>query len=329
MSSNALELTDRLDHEWRDETVSFAAAHPDAVAEAVRDEAGALHAVQRDETGRAVFRLDRLPACGTRRLELVGTDAPPPGPAAPPTARKEEGGTVVLENERMAVRVPAETEGRFPAPLQAVRRAGGQWVGRGALHVCPDLSPARVESACAARGPLYLVWRLRYVCQSGADYTLDLRLDAGRPWLEVTEASSLAHDAGWRFEVPGAERFWTHPHQFRANQPSRVRAVEEARAEGRSDLGDVQLPIFGGIWVQDDYAYGAWIAGNTAVAAVGVHGRHWDYPYANALRFALEDEAPALRASVKAGHRRWLLMGRTPPPWRKRRPITRARPTSP
>ena len=72
------------------------------------------------------------------------------------------------------------------------------------------------------------------------------------------------------------------------------------------------MPNYSGIWIPDDYYYFAFLRQEgpqrDCVAAVGVNGGFWDYPYENQIDLETSpDEDAFFRLSIKAGHRRWLL----------------------
>ena len=315
-----LEVRDHLDHAWRHEYVGFdVAALPRDACLAVQDEEGVLWPCQVSngtEGARVYFIVDELPALGSRRYALVAAEEGPGAREQPPSA-EAEGREIVLANGLVSLRVPAAAERPWPipAPVLSVRRGGGPWIGEGRVGWSPDLLLARIESDLIESGPLWLSWRVRYVCDNGADYVVTLRLFAGRSEVEITEESTLCRAACWELSVrPGLAptHGWTHPHQVSRSQPARLMPIDYVRAAEKPNLGAIQLPIYSGIWVADDYYYFAFLNDGDSldcVAAAGVDGGFWDYPYENQIDIETAPGGDAFfRLSIKAGHRRWLLL---------------------
>ena len=311
-------VEDHLDHRWTDELVGFDIAKlPGDQTLSVRDDQGALQPCQvrrEEQRTRVCFVVKDLPPLSRKTFELLPV-APPSGAQAPWS--RVEGGGVELGNGLISVRVPAACErpSPIPAPVQSVRRGAGPWIGEGRVHWSTALTLIRVESALVESGPLWLAWRVRYVCEKDADYTVTIRLYAGRSEAELTEASTLCRASCWEFSVrPGLSptHGWTHPHQVSPRQPPRLRPIDFANARERTNLGSIQLPVYSGIWIPDDYYYFAFLneAGTRdCVAAAGVNGGFWDYPYENQIDVATAPDGDAFfRLSIKAGHRRWLLL---------------------
>jgi hypothetical protein len=314
------ELRDHLNHTWKNELVGFPLDKPvpDGMSLCVRDERGqpAPCQLRSDSQGvRAFFQVDELPALGRRTFRLETTTQAPQSGHRP--SCRQDGDAVVLSNGLISVRVPANRENvaRFVAPVLAVRRGAGPWIGEGRIFLSDVLQPKAIESACGEQGPLWLTWQLRYLCQAGEQFRVDLRLYAGRSFIEITESSELSRQSRWEFSVRKGldpDHSWTHPHQVHG-QEGRLRPVPFHDAVHRSDLGSIQLPIYSGIWIPDDYYYLAFLQKEgdvpDCVAAAGVNGGFWDYPYENQIDACFtEDRDAFFRASIKSGHRRWLLL---------------------
>ena len=305
-------VQDHLAHTWRDELVGFnlpAPFEPDNWP-AVQDYRGRLQPSQiTEEQGRRrlFFVVDELPA-GDRLVYALAGGKGEPWPD--PFEVECSDGTVTLGNGRTALRVPASCEelGAFPAPVLGVRRGDGPWLGAGRLRLPDALVPKSVVSELVERGPLWMTWRLTYRCQGGQRYTVELKLFADRDHVEITEHSELCRDSHWELSLSSGlnpDHFWTHRDD--------LRPLDFAAAAAQPNLGAVQMPVYSGIWVPDDYYYVAVMnraaEAGTAVAAAGVRGGSWDYPYANQIDLERTTDGDAfLRLSIRAGHRSWLLM---------------------
>ncbi len=305
-------LTDHLDHTWRDELVTFPVPDlPTNLSLAVADEQGVLlpcQLVQEDGVSRLAFRVDQLPPLGTRTFTLVEGEAP----GNPPVTRLSAD-TVELGNGLITVRLPAgqSLTTSVPAPVLGVRRGEGSWIGSGRMRLSTHLQPVALETHETQAGPLWRTWELTYRFAGGEYYTVAVKVFADQPFVEITEESALGRTACWEFSVReglGPDATWTHP--FRGER--RLRELDFAAAEEKSNLGAIQMPNYSGIWLPDDYYYFAFLQGTgpmrDCVAAVGVTGGFWDYPYENQIDLEATPDGDAFfRLSLKAGHRRWLL----------------------
>ncbi|HEY3418138.1 MAG TPA: hypothetical protein VGM23_14770, partial [Armatimonadota bacterium] len=77
--------------------------------------------------------------------------------------------------------------------------------------------------------------------------------------------------------------------------------------------GSIQMPVYSGIWVPDDYYHVAFLnnAGQNTdcLAILGINGGYWDYPYENQIDIETTADGDAFfRYSIAAGHRRWALL---------------------
>lgn len=300
-------LQDHLAHRWTNELVGFEVTNlPASQPVAIRDDAGRLLPCQVSD-GRVHFVVDELPPLARKEFTLVTANVP----AQPPAARTANE-IVELDNRLIAVKIPASRRSaELPAPILAVRRGNEAWVGEGRVFFSPTLQPLALESRELEAGPLWRRWQLDYQFAGGERYRVTLKLFADRPCVEVTEESSLCRESRWEFSV--RERLqpthtWTHPHMLNPDSPQRLAAIDFADRSRNGNLGSIQMPNYSGIWVPDDYYYFAFLNERDAVAAVGVNGGFWDYPYENQIDCEVTPERDAFfRLSIKAGHRRWLL----------------------
>jgi hypothetical protein len=297
-------LRDVLDHAWRDERVTFPLPAGAAGPLAIADEQGRRQPCQVTTVAgeaRVAFVVDELPALGERSYTLVA--APPPRHRSPRVRRA--GRSLVLSNGELSLRLPTglAKDGSAPAPLLGVKRGQGPWLGAGRLALSPHLTVASLTATEEEAGPLWCQWRLTYACTGGQLYHCRVRLYASGGYAEIREESHLARAGHWEFSLrPGLrpDQFWTHRHDLRP------------LGDAVRNLGSIQMPVYSGIWVPDDYYYVALSnAGDPrrdCVALLGINGGEWDYPHENQIDL---ERGPGgdtfFRFSLKAGHRAWLL----------------------
>ncbi|NQU38810.1 MAG: hypothetical protein HQ523_02550 [Lentisphaerae bacterium] len=303
-------VSDHLAHRWCDELVGFEIADPPEGAYDIVDEEGQRWPCQIDRSGdvpRACFIVDDLAPLGTRTYALVDSAAD-----ADPFV-VDEGGQIEVGNGLISVRLPSSQDpvDAVPAPILALKLGDGPWMGRGRALFSSDLHLASVETQCTEAGPLWQTWLVAYTCSGGQWYRAGIRLFANQPFVEITESSALCRDSWWCFSVQAGlvpTHAWTHPYTPVPDAEARSHAIDYATAAERSNLGSIQMPTATGIWIPDDYNYFAFLGAERAIAAIGVTGGFWDYPYENQIDIEITPDGDAFfQLSVKAGHRRWLL----------------------
>lgn len=133
-----------------------------------------------------------VPAAGSASFTVRGDGQ---GPAAPPAvSATREGDSLVLANQRLAVKLPAPQEKTFdqpvaaatlPAPILAFRGPDGGWKGAGTI-----LSQRPVQKltiAQTASGPVFVETRYRLDYAGGGWYEAVVRVADRLPFAEVRE----------------------------------------------------------------------------------------------------------------------------------------------
>jgi len=313
-------IREHLSHTWTDELVGFSIDPAETrPPKAVQDETGNVipcQVISNSEMCRVYFTVDRLPALSERSFTLI-TNGKPQHHDSPLSVRVTDG-TVEISNGLISVRIPGSTAKPSPAPppVVSVRRGKGPWIGQGRMTFSRHLELQRVESREITSGPLWVEWEIRYICADTQVYTVRLKLYAAKPYVEITEKSELCRDSHWEFSVREGlmpDHTWTHPRQVDADNPKRLRAIDYAALNEQENLGAIQLPVYGGIWIANDYYYFAFLNRRTGkrdlVAVAGVNGGMWTYPYENQIDIEIAPDKDAFyRFSIKAGVRRWLLL---------------------
>ncbi len=305
-------LTDRLDHTWLHERVGF---HVDNLPLdqnlAILDEQDNPHPCQ--AVGSEVwFYVDELPAMGTRtyRLVTVEEEVVAPGRAVHAV---QQGKWMIVETPYLAVRLAAgqNEDGSWPAPFLGMRGGSKHWMGGSRIAFSEALVVENMVTEALEVGPLWQKWQVRYECTTGETYTMWIRIFGEEPYVEFHEESRLNRDSWLIFDTEGLDpdHMWTHRHKL------------DSFGGKHGNLGSIQMPVYSGVWVPDDYYYAVLInergESPDSLAVCGIEGSYWDYPYANQIDIERHVEAgPAghdkgvisLNMSIKAGHRAWLLM---------------------
>jgi hypothetical protein len=125
-----------------------------------------------------------------------------PAEAQRPVSVARQGDVFVLDNGRLAVKVPAVAGDGLPSPVEAVR-VGGRWIGSGQWHTQRML--VDFTATVLGDGPLFARVRLRYEFQGEAGLhgnvpafaEVDVTLWRNRTrWTAATTGNSTARPAG-------------------------------------------------------------------------------------------------------------------------------------
>lgn len=216
-----------LDHRWSDEIVHFeldldasqlARVRRDAVH--LTDGAGlplpAELEVASVSGGRAHLKLFTVVSLEPGRevvlsLHEGGVRAPPPGSVVV----RREPGAFVLVNDRVEIALPvwsadrghgAPDVGAIPAPIRAIRRAGGAWMGEGTwTNGGASLAVASADTTILAEGPVRAAVRQRLRFTDGHTYEAVIALGARQDTATVTEdADADAPKIAHRLALPGS-----------------------------------------------------------------------------------------------------------------------------
>lgn len=184
-------IKDHLHHQWRNELVTYRvekAKVPDPARLTGPD--GKVVPVQVRDLGKAAevsFIVRDLPADGQVSYTLSGGAAV----GRPMTETLRHG--LLLDSGQVAALVPVagetkaapgQTLGDLPAPLLAVRKADGPWLGAGRL--VGDLPAQSVKTTLVAAGPVYAEVRTDYTLEGGR-YSATVRVISGQPAVLVAE----------------------------------------------------------------------------------------------------------------------------------------------
>ncbi len=193
----SLTLTDWTGRGFPPDVVNYAVDTPADGGQSLRvlDTAGTPLPVQvtPGAEGRATLSFVAEIAPGGASTYAVRADGQAPAAAAAVSAT-QDGETLVLANQRVAVRVPAPREQTFdppvaaatlPAPILAFRGADNAWKGAGSvLHQRPV---KRFTVAESANGPVFCEVRYRLDYADGGWYEATVRMTDRAPFAQVRE----------------------------------------------------------------------------------------------------------------------------------------------
>lgn len=301
-------IREYLKADWSNELVGFPWSGPQRPA--VTDASGKPLTAQLSG-GKAWFVVERLTSLGQVTYRAAATDSATGKPCA--TARADAG-SMVLANGVVAIRVPATavlsaaaTGQTLPAPLQGVRWGKGSWIGTGQLHASPDQVITDVRFEVVEEGPLWCTYAVTY--QAGEhDYRIEYRLDAGAPYIRISEHSTLCHDTRWEFDLhPGFAPTRAAYGHHRTWGKTKVIDLDYS---GQQHLGDVQAPDQNIHFFADDFDAYTFLNGKDAIGLCALRDGDWTFLPANPISLRpLAGPRLVLDAPCKAGERHWLLFG--------------------
>lgn len=205
-------LKDYLHHTWRDELVCYRVAQGEVPAPArlIGPGSRAVPVQVRplpDGEVEVAFVVDELPADGEATYTLVA-GAPVGGNLV-----EAQGGALILDSGRIAVRLPGAGEWRFekpvplaqvPPPLLALRGTSGQWLGQGCL--AGRVGVESMKTFLVASGPVYAEVRADYTLKAGT-YSMRVRLVRGQEavlvWEEFDTGPEAVENAYFQFAFSG------------------------------------------------------------------------------------------------------------------------------
>jgi hypothetical protein len=302
----------------RDEVIRLATPAPGPAGSfVVREEGREIpYFIEQRDGKNEIWVLASLPAGATKKYQVV---AGRPARAAPKVTVKKEGSHYLLDNGRLAVKLPAEAGGDPPSPITAVR-LGGKWVGEGFWKTSARLR--KFTARVIADGSVLAKLRLRYDFDglAGIDKDIpafaevDISLGPGWSHAELFERHEMARGDSWEFE---ASHGWA-PRQgsaepfgggFGSPPPPKTRPLLPiVHTAFRDDM-------FINLWprwnqgCKDGWFFAAH-DDSSAVAALAVRPSRWVWPHDNGIEVIVKPSGDyaGLRAPTWKGQRLWWLL---------------------
>ncbi|MHB9131314.1 MAG: hypothetical protein ACYDBB_09520 [Armatimonadota bacterium] len=193
--TQVIHLKEYLGHTWSEELISYPldAALRNAKDFRVTDEAGTQIPCQ--VAGGRIYLLVTLPA-DTEKTFTISAERSLPNDGRRVTV-KQERNVLLLDSGAIAVRLPAGSvkypqpveANTVPGPLQGVRAANSNWVGKSWLDA--PLKVAGYSTTVSATGPLFADAMIDYTFEGGKHYRFSVRAIAGQPTMIIDETMDL------------------------------------------------------------------------------------------------------------------------------------------
>lgn len=254
-----------------------------------------------------------------QKLRIVAGE--PPAADSGVTVRRE-GDHVVLDNGRIAVRLPGtQTAGAAPAPILAVR-VDGRWVGAGAWDTALPLRS--LTTSIVDTGRVMGRVRMAYAFEGNAGVRGDtpafaelvVSLHPDQPVITIDERHAMPRGSAWTFEATAG---WDarnsvceyHGTSFAGGGRDKEKAGTLQTGQVDHQPDDFLASLFPR-WNQH-YKDG-WFAGahdgEHVVGALTVLAARWYWPHDNAIRCSVRESADTLifRMPTYRGARHWRLL---------------------
>lgn len=238
-----------------------------------------------------------------------------------------DGSNWVMDNGRIAIRVPAESAGEtIPPPVEAVRLPSGKWVGKGAWNT--DRKLKSFSSKVVGDGTLFGKVRLEYAFEgtAGVDnipayYSAEVTLPFDRSHAVVEEAYEMSRNSHWEFNAASGwspRKALTIPHfggfgrEDIKDEGGNVYAFPPVSLKyGQTRMGDRLLNLVPR-WSQayDDGWFFATDDGENAVGALVCRAGKWLWPYDGMVEIRVKKSADyaGFRCPTWRGKRYWMLL---------------------
>jgi hypothetical protein len=254
---------------WQDELIHFSFDAPgEDTALMLTDEQGAAlicqlsnvrHDSQKGRITGSVWTVVTLEPGARKVFHLVSGR----GPASSTLSVSQEGGFIVLSNERMAIRLP-DWSGRaqrpvnlvnLPAPVAAVRGGGTEWLTRGEwINDGPSLVVREAKTEIVERGPVRAGVRLSLIFENGQSYQAVIQLALAQDAAIVTEHSTIASPGvGFRLSmIPGlnANRVLWH-NQWKETSHAKSFALTNSALDFKSEVVLCKIRPWSFWWIGD------------------------------------------------------------------------------
>lgn len=261
-------------------------------------------------------------APGQSRTFEIRSGTPSPVPPRVRVMRTDK--SWVLDNGRIAVRIPAVAGTQPPGPIEAVRLAD-RWVGRSAWHT--DFRLKAFRSELVGNGKLFGKIRLFYEFDGKAGLNGDVpafaivEIRLGPDWdhVEIWERHEMSRSDFWELDLAAgwAPRLGiSRPFNRRTGYPDHPGEIPTERPLLPNGLPYQQPDLFINLiprWNQhfkDGWAFAA-TDGVHYLGAVVVRAGQWVWPHQNSIRVIVKDSGDyaGLRCPTWKGQRLWWLFG--------------------
>jgi hypothetical protein len=124
------------------------------------------------------------------------------------TVNSVAGDTLSIEANQLQILVPTVGDRTLnvpvteaPAPLRAIARENGKWVGEGRLEGPRSLVVRSMHARVVEQGPLFLKYAITYTFSENSSYTIGMTVQQNESYVEIDEfATSLGPDDHLNFQ---------------------------------------------------------------------------------------------------------------------------------
>ena len=242
-----------------------------------------------------------------------------PAPRRSSVSVTRDGNVYVLNNGKIAVRVPATAGNKVPSPIQAVR-LGGKWVGAGRWHTARKLK--KFTATVLGEGPVFAKVRLRYEFEGMAGLyenvpafaAVDVVVHPAQSHAVIEESHEMDRGDFWEFDCAAG---WSPrgaicvPHSGGFDRPDMGPWPPNSLKFGQTRMGETVINLMPR-WTQayDEGWFFACDDSRTAVGAMVVRAGRWYWPHNNMISIKVRKSADyaGLRCPTWKGRRTWFLV---------------------
>ena len=239
---------------------------------------------------------------------------------------KRRGDAYVLDNGKVAVRVPAVSGDAIPSPIAAVR-VGGKWVGDGVWQAGRRLR--KFTAIVLGEGPVFAKVRLRYEFEGEAGLyrktpafaEVDVTLYPGQDHAVIDESHEMDRGDYWQFDCAagwGPREAICIPHSGGFDRPDTGPWPPNSLKVNQTRMGETVINLMPR-WTQayDEGWLFACHDGTRAVGAMAVRAGRWYWPHNNMIEIKVRKTADhaGLRCPTWRGRRTWFLLAGPKTTW--------------
>ena len=239
---------------------------------------------------------------------------------------RRQGDAIVLENDKVSIRLPAVAGKAPPCPITAVK-AGGKWVGAGVWHTQRKLE--KFTATVLGDGPVFARVRLRYEFEGTAGLfrkapafaQVDVTVLPGRHHAVIAESHEMDRGDYWEFDCAAG---WSPrgamctPHSSGFDRRNTGPWPPNSLKFGQTRMGETVINLMPR-WTQayDEGWFFACDDGRTAVGAMVVRAGKWHWPHDNMISVKVRRSADyaGLRCPTWKGRREWFLLAGPKATW--------------
>jgi hypothetical protein len=247
----------------------------------------------------------------------------------PMVSVRKDGGTYVMDNGLIGVKVPVAAGDGLPGPVLAVKLPGGRWVGKSFWKT--DRKLKRFTAAVLGDGTLFGKVRLRYEFEGKAGLDgdvdafaeIDVRLAPAHRHVRIEERHEMAPGDFWEFDAAAGWKPRQAMCEIHGSGIGRVGRGDWPKTleVGQTRMHDTLLNLMPR-WTQafDEGWFFAATDGSDAVGALVARAGKWVWPHNNLIEVKVRKSGDyaGLRCPTWKGRRYWMLLAGPKETWHTR-----------